>query len=274
MKPLSSKLKVRTVVQFTVVLIFLIPVVWMVLAAIHPTGTALPKNLQIIPSAISAGNFGRVLNLLPFGRFALNSLLVVALAVPLTLLISSWAGFGMARLPRRSQRRWLILSLAVLMIPGVALWSTRFIIFRQLGWLDSIWSLIAPAWMGTSPFFILMFYRAFRRVPAGIYDAARIDGAGVLRTWGMVALPIARPTAIGVALLSFAFYWGDFISPLLYLSSESHYTLPVAFQMLQQLNRTDWPLLMAAAVLTMLFPVLLFLLVQPYFSRIGSGRGR
>jgi multiple sugar transport system permease protein len=156
----------------------------------------------------------------------------------------------------------------------MALWSSRFIIFRQLGWLDSIWALIAPAWMGTSPFFILMFYRAFRRVPAGIYDAARIDGAGVLRTWSQVALPIARPTAVGVALLSFVFYWGDFISPFLYLRSESRYTLPVALQLLQQMNRSDWPLLMAAAVLTALFPVLLFLLAQPYFTRIGSGHDR
>jgi multiple sugar transport system permease protein len=67
------------------------------------------------------------------------------------------------------------------------------------------------------------------------------------------------------------FYWGDFISPLLYLRSESHYTLPVALQLLQQMNRSDWPLLMAAAVLTALFPILLFLLAQPYFNRIGSG---
>lgn len=169
----------------------------------------------------------------------------------------------MARLPRRSQQRWLILSLAVLMVPGMALWSSRFIIYRQLGWLDSIWAFIAPAWMGTSPFFILMFYRAFHRVPSGIYDAARIDGAGVLRTWSQVALPIARPTAIGMALQSFVFYWGDFIGPLLYLRSESHYTLPGALQLLQQINRSDWPLLTAAAVLIALFPILLLLLALP-----------
>jgi multiple sugar transport system permease protein len=126
--------------------------------------------------------------------------------------------------------------------------------------------------MGTSPFFILMFYRAFRRVPGAIYDSARIDGAGVIRTWGLVALPIARPTVIGVALLSFVLYWGDFASPLLYLNNESGYTLPVGLQFLQQMNRSDWPLLMAAAVLTMLIPVLLFLALQPYFSRVGHGR--
>jgi multiple sugar transport system permease protein len=191
MKPLSSRIRAKSIVQLAIVMIFLLPILWMILAALRPPGSALPKTLEIIPRAIDVGNFRRVFDLAPFGRFAVNSLLVVALAVPLTLLISSWAGFGMARLPRNDQRRWLVISLAALMVPGMALWSSRFVIFRQLGLLDSIWALIAPAWMGTSPFFILMFYRAFRRVPAGIYDAARIDGAGVLRTWSQVALPIA-----------------------------------------------------------------------------------
>jgi len=274
MKPLSSRISARSIVQIAVVLIFLLPVAWMVMAALQPPGTALPTKLQDLPMAVSGSNFGRVFKVVPFGRYTLNSLLVVVLAVPLTLLISSWAGFAMARLPRPSQRRWLILSLAVLMVPGVALWSTRFIIYRQLGWLDSIWALIAPALMGTSPFFILMFYRAFRRIPAAIYDSARIDGAGVLRTWSSVALPVARPTAVAVAILSFVLYWGDFISPLLYLSSEQRYTLPIALQLLQQLNRSDWPLLLAAAVLTMAIPVLLFMLAQPYFSRVGNEPGK
>ncbi len=272
MKRLSSRLSVKSVAQAVMVVVFLLPIIWMVSGAIRPPGTSLAADLQLLPESITLGNFGRVFNLIPFGRYTANSLLVVGIAVPITLLVSSWAGFAMARLPLKSQRRWLVLSLAVLMIPGMALWSTRFLVYRQLGWLDSIWALIAPAWMGTSPFFILMFYRAFRRVPGAIYDSARIDGAGVIRTWGLVALPIARPTVIGVALLSFVLYWGDFASPLLYLNNESGYTLPVGLQFLQQMNRSDWPLMMAAAVLTMLIPVLLFLALQPYFSRVGHGR--
>ena len=156
------------------------------------------------------------------------------------------------------------------MVPGIALWSTRFLIFRELGWYDTVWALIAPAWMGTSPFYVLMFYRAFRRIPTALYDAARLDGAGVWGTWSLVAFPLARPTVIGVALLSFVFYWSDFISPLLYLRSEKNYTLPIALQFIQQLNRSDWPLLMAAAVIATAIPVLLFLLFQPYFGRLGT----
>ncbi len=249
----------------------------MVLASLNPPGEPLPTTFRLLPARPTLAQYSRVFQLLPIGRYTFNSLLVVALAVPITLLVSSWAGLGMARLPRPSQRRWIVISLAVLMVPGMALWSTRFLIYRQLGWYDSVWALIAPAWMGTSPFFVLMFYRAFRRIPGAIYDAARLDGAGVLGTWWLVALPHARTTAVAVALLTFVFYWGDFVSPLLYLRAGDNYTLPVALQTLQQLSRTDWATMLAAAVWTMLVPVALFVLLQPFINRWGQGvhaRGR
>jgi multiple sugar transport system permease protein len=254
--------------RLVVTAVFLLPLIWLVTAALHPVGRPLPTTLSF-SLEFTLENFRRVWNLVPLGRFTLNSLLVVGLAVPVTLITSSWAGFGMAQLPQASQRRWIVLSLAVLMVPGVALWASRFLLYTRLGWYDSILVLIAPAIMGSSPFFVLMFYRAFRRIPTAIYEAARLEGAGVLTSWRQVGLPIARPTTIAVALLSFMLYWGDFVSPLLYLRSESRYTLPIALQLLQQLTASDWPLLMAGAVLATLIPVGLFLLLQPYFARIG-----
>ncbi|MEW5989139.1 MAG: carbohydrate ABC transporter permease [Chloroflexota bacterium] len=247
--------------------VFLLPLLWMVAAALHPPGAPLPQTLRLLPAALSLANFGRVWELAPIGRFTLNSLLVVGLAVPLTLVTASWAGLGMARLPRASQRRWVVLSLAVLMVPSMALWMPRFFLYKALGWQDSLLALIAPAWMGSSPFYVLMFYRAFRRIPAALYDAARLDGAGILQTWARVALPIARPTAAGVALLTFILYWGDFTTPLLYLRTERYYTLPIALQLLQQMSPSDWPLLMAAAVWATAIPVALFLVAQLYFTR-------
>ena len=175
---MSSKRLAGTLLRLFVVMIFLLPLVWMVLASLNPPGEPLPTTFRLLPARPTLAQYSRVFQLLPIGRYTFNSLLVVALAVPITLLVSSWAGLGMARLPRPSQRRWIVISLAVLMVPGMALWSTRFLIYRQLGWYDSVWALIAPAWMGTSPFFVLMFYRAFRRIPGAIYDAARLDGAG------------------------------------------------------------------------------------------------
>ncbi|MCA9899911.1 MAG: carbohydrate ABC transporter permease [Ardenticatenaceae bacterium] len=267
-----SKLEIgdwRFWARLAVAVIFLLPIFWLITAALHPVGRPLPTTLS--PSLeLTLANFRRVWQLVPMGRFMLNSLLVVSLAVPITLVTSSWAGFGMAQLPKASQRRWIVLSLAVLMVPGVALWASRFFIYTRLGLYDTILALIAPAFMGSSPFFVLMFYRAFRRIPTAIYEAARLEGAGVLASWWQIGLPIARPTAVGVALLTFVLYWGDFVSPLLYLRSQSRYTLPIALQLLQQLTASDWPLLMAGVMLATMIPIGLFLLLQPYFARMGS----
>lgn len=257
----------RSVAVAVVVVVFLLPLVWMVAAAFHPRGVPLPTTLRLLPESLSWDNFRRVLTIAPFGRFTLNSLLVTAIAVPLTVLTGSWAGFAVSQLPRRDQRRWVVVSLMVLMVPGIALWSTRFLVFKWLGILDSVWALVAPAWMGSSPFFVLMFYRAFRRIPRAVYDAALLDGAGVLATWRRVALPIARPTVVGVAFLSFVLYWGDFVAPLLYISDARRQTLPVALQLLQQMSRSDWPLLMAGAVYAALIPLLLFVLIMVWLGR-------
>lgn len=263
--------RLRFTLRILVALLFLMPLFWMVTTAFHPPGSPLPTSLQLWPGEPTARNFSRVWTLVPMGRFMLNSVVVVAVAVPLTIVVGSWAGLGMARLPQSAQRRWVVLSLAILMVPGIALWSTRFFLFRRLGLLNTPGALIAPALIATSPFYVLMFYRAFRRIPAALYDAAQLESSSVLQLWHSVAMPLARPTTLGVAVLSFVFYWGDFISPLLYLSSERNYTLPVALQTLQQMDRSDWPLLMAAAVLATAVPVALFLLVQPYFARLSQG---
>ena len=267
MKHLSFNWSGRSLIRFMAALLFLLPLLWMVTASLNPQGAALPTSFQLLPSKPTLANYGRIFQLLPIGKYTLNSILVAGLALPISLVISSWAGLGMARLSRPAQRRWVVICLAVLMVPSIALWSTRFILYRYIGWYDSIWALVAPAWMGTSPFFVLMFYRAFRRIPAAIYDAARLDGAGVILTWWSITMPMARSTTIAVALLTFVVYWGDFISPLLYIRSENLTTLPVALRSLQQMSRSDWPLMLAGAVWTMLVPILLFLLIQPIINR-------
>ncbi|RMG94699.1 MAG: carbohydrate ABC transporter permease [Chloroflexi bacterium] len=269
MRHLLSKERWILILRLGTTAVFLLPLFWMLLTALHPPGTPLPQSLNLWPNTPTLNNFIRIWQIIPIGRFTLNSLLVSTIAIPLTLLISSWAGFSIAHLPPTSQRRWVLLSLALLMIPGIALWFTRFLLYRQLHWLNTYWALIVPAWMGTTPFYVLMFYRAFRRIPSAIYDAARLETSHAFQIWAYIAFPLARPTALGVSLLSLTFYWGDFLSPLLYLRTESLYTLPIAIQLLQQMAPSDWPLLMATAVYTSLIPVTLFLLTQPHFAHLN-----
>lgn len=251
----------------TLAVLFVLPFVWMIAASLRQPGLPPPRSIELIPNPITPGNYAQVFDLLPFGRYFLNSLSVVILAVPLTIVVASWAGFAMSQLPARSRQGLLALSIGLLLIPFSALWLTRFVLFNAIGLINSHAALIAPALTGTSPLFVLLFYWTYRRVPRELFESAQVEGAQALSIWWRVALPIALPTAAAVAMLAFVFYWSDFVSPLLYLKSQNLYTLPAGLQQLQQLDRTNWPLLMSGAVLMTMPPVLIFLIVQRYFLR-------
>lgn len=259
----------QTAVRLAAALLFLLPLWWLLVTSLTRSGGTL-LSAGFWPAEPTLDNYRRIWSLLPLGRYTLNSLRVALIAVPVTLLVASWAGLALSQLPRPSRRRWLLFSLALLMVPVPALWLPRFFLYRLVGWSGSFWALVAPAWMGASPFLVLVYYRAFSRLSPALFDAARIDGAGVLQLWWRVALPLVRPTTLGVALLAFLFFWGDFASPLLYLSGDEQFTLPVGLQLLQQLARADWPLLMAGAFWVALLPLLLFFLAQPWLRVDGS----
>ena len=141
----------------------------------------------------------------------------------------------------------VLVCVLLMLVPVTALWLARFILFVNLGVIDTIWPLVAPAIMGSSPLFVLLYYWSFRRIPNEQFDAAHLDGASALGLWHHVAMPQARAATVTVTVLAFIFYWSDFFSPLLYLKSEERYTLPVALQIMQQMDKTNWPLLMAGA---------------------------
>ncbi|MEM7331809.1 MAG: carbohydrate ABC transporter permease [Chloroflexota bacterium] len=259
----------RFLLRLLLTAVFLIPIFWMLMASLMAPGVPLPTTFRLIPDPVTLENYGRIWQIVPFGRFLLNSLLVVITAVPITIMTSSWAGFAMSQLPDARQKRLITLSLLILMVPSIALWTTRFMLYRWLGILDTRLALILPAFMGSSPFFVLMYYRAFRRISKPIFEASRLEGATVFESWRYIGMPQIYSTTLGVGILSFILYWGDFNSPLLYLSDQSKYTLPLALQLLQQLNRSDWPLLMTGSVLVTAVPLVLFIIILPLFRNIN-----
>lgn len=253
--------------------LFLLPLVWMVAASLRQRGLAPPREIEWVPNPIVLDNYPAVLSLLPMWDYFFNSLKVVALAVPLTILTASWAGFAMSQLAPRT-RGWLIaISLATMMVPVTAIWIPRFLVYKWMGVLDTLWALILPAVMGTSPFYVLLFYWAFARIPRELFEAARLEGAGAFRVWAMVGMPLVRPAITAVGVLSFVLYWSNFLDPLLYLSSQQNYTLPVALQALKQMLPTDFPVMMAGAVLITLPIIVMFLLAQRYFLEETRGAG-
>ncbi len=257
-----------------VAVLFLLPLLWMITASLRGPGLPPPRSIEWLPTSPSPANYGGVFELLPFGRYLLNSLAVVALALPLTIVTASAAGFAMAQLERGSRAALVVLSVALLLVPVTALWLTRFLLFSWVGLTDSLLALVVPALAGSSPLFVLLYYWTFRRAQPGIFEMAHLDGAGVFTVWRRIALPNALPTTIAVAVLTFILYWSDFISPLLYLRDQDLYTLPLGLRQLQQLDPTGWPVLMAGAVMLTLPAILFFLLVQHLFLGERGLRGR
>lgn len=256
---------IRPALSLAAALAFLLPFWWLVVISLRPPGLPPPLSIEWWPADPAWRNYRQLFDLVPLLRQAGNSLLVGLVAVPLTLITASWAGYAIANLSARIRHRLVVGAVLAMLVPVTALWLTRFVIFKSLGLMNSLGALIVPALGGTNPFYVLLFYWTFRRIPREVFEAARLEGAGHWTIWSRIALPLSRPTMVTVGVLSFSFYWSDLISPLLYLKSEANYTLPIGLSALQQMDVTDGPLLMAGAVVALLPIVVAFLVAHRFF---------
>lgn len=241
--------------------LFLLPLWFMVTGSLRPVGPP-PLGLELLPVDPTLEAYRRLPRLLPIGTYLRNSALVVSMAVPLTVLVASLAGFGIRLLPPRRRRTAVLATVVVLLVPVTAVWATRFEVFRLLGAIDTFVPLVAPALIATSPLYVLLYAWAFGGMTDSQIGAARLEGAGWLAIWWRLALPQVRPATLAVGVLAFAFHWANFIDPLLYLNRQELFTLPLGLQFLRLLNPTDWPLLMAGAVVVTVPAVAAFLLAH------------
>ncbi|MDQ3963038.1 MAG: carbohydrate ABC transporter permease [Actinomycetota bacterium] len=262
------KLSWRTVGIALFSIAFLLPVFFMFSGSLRTPGLAPPDGFEWLPDQAEWSNYRNVFYLVPLARATLNSGIVALMAVPITVLVGSWAGFAIVTSPRNVARRLIALSLVALIIPVSALWVPRFVIFRWLELIDTPWVLALPALMATTPFFVLLFAIAYWRIPKQLFEAAELEGASPLRVWWRVAFPLGRSATFAVAMLALVWHWSNFIDPLLYVTSESNATLPLALRALQSLEPTNYPLLMAGAAIATVVPLIAFAVAQrALFSR-------
>jgi multiple sugar transport system permease protein len=259
----------RQIAAGAISLAFLLPLAFMVAGSLRRPGLPPPRTPELVPADPSLEAYRQAFDLVDLARYTANSLLVAALVVPVSVLVASWAGFAMTRLPERHARALVAASLVALMVPLTALLVPRFAIFRALGLTDTYWPLIAPALIGFSPFYVLLFYWSFRRVPRELVEAARLEGLSPLRTWWRVAMPLVRPVTTAVALLAFVFSWGNFLEPLVYVFDERLFTLPLGLRSLAQLDRHNFPVLLAGSVAATLPVLVAFVYLQRFFLAEG-----
>ncbi len=245
--------------------VFILPLFWVLVASLRQPGLPPPNTIQWWPSEPYWQNYQTIFEIVPLLRYLKNSLIVVGVAVPITLLIASLGGFGISQLPDQPRRNLVYMSVALLIVPAAAVWLYRFQIIRWLGLLDTLWALILPAFAGSNTLFVLLFYWTFRRIPDDMFEAARLDGATAVTVWWRLAMPLSRPTIVAVTVLTFVMYWSDFTSPVLFIFNPQNYTMPVGLQILNQLDRTNWPILLAAAAFMATPVIIMFLMLQRFF---------
>ncbi|HWN23035.1 MAG TPA: carbohydrate ABC transporter permease [Gaiellaceae bacterium] len=244
---------------------FALPLLFMVTGSLREPQLPPPRTPQLVPEPLGLASYDRAFDLVDLGRYALNSMLVAAMVAPLSVLVASLAGFALLGLSRRVTRLVVAASVFALMIPATALIVPRFTLFRALGVTDTYVPLVAPALLATSPIYVLLFAWAFRRLPADLYDACRLADMSPLAIWWRMAMPLVRPVAVGVGVLAFVISWGNFLDPLVYLYDPDLYTLPLGLRALAELDRTDYPVLLAGAVVATAPVVAVFLVAQRWF---------
>ena len=250
----------RHVVPLLVVAVFLLPLWYLVSGALRPLGLPPVPGAALIPRQVSLESFRSINQYLPLTTFLWNSVVIAAVAVPLSVAVAALAGFGIRTLRPGAARRATIATVVVMLVPASALWATRFQVFDSIGLSTSPLAVMAPALLAGSPLYALLYAWAFSGVADEQLWAARLDGARELTVWWRIALPQVRPTTLAVSVLAFSLHWSNFIDPLLYLQGMDEFTLSLGIRFLQLLNPTDFPLLMAAALLFTL-PVIVALVV-------------
>jgi multiple sugar transport system permease protein len=251
-----------------------LPLVWMFAASFMPTGEATTYPPRLIPSRITLLHYQELFTRLNLGRAFLNSALVASAVTLISLLFNSMAGYAFAKLRFQGRDRLFAVLVAALAIPVQVSMLPLFLLMKSMGLVNTYWGVIIPGMATIFGIFLIKQYMV--TLPQDLLDAARIDGASEWRIYWTVILPLARPVLVTLAIFSFMSSWNDFMWPLIVLTDDSRYTLPVAVANLVGEHVQDVELMMAGSVLTVMPVLVLFLALQRQYIAgltVGSVKG-
>ncbi len=248
-------------------IIFLFPLFWMLITAFKTQGDILRFPPTMWPNPITLGNFTRAFTALPFGRFFLNSLVIVILNTLGTVISSALIGYGFAQYRAPGSTVLFFIVLATLALPNEVTLIPVFLLFKRLGWINTILPLVVPAFFGNS-YFIFLFRQYFRSIHRDLIDASVVDGASEFGTFWYIAVPLSAPVFATVIVFNFLWNWNDFFTPLVYLQKLENMTVAVGLSYFRGEAGTDWGALMAASLVSILPVLVLFLVAQ---KRITQG---
>lgn len=266
----TSRRRATTVVAFILMLAgaltMVIPFLWMLSTALKDSKSVFEFPPQWIPDPIDWHNFVEVWQIIPLERGLLNSAIVTVAVVVIGTLSSTMAAFAFAKLDLPHKNALFIALLAMMMIPFVVVIIPQFLMYSRIGWIDTLLPLIVPGALGNVA--MIFFLRQYMSgISFELMDAARIDGAGIPRTYWSIFLPLCGPAIAGNVIIVFMASWNDYLGPLLFTSSPENSTVQLVIAQLTSYysEQTDFPIVMAASLIAVLPVVILFIAAQRYF---------
>lgn len=245
---------------------FLAPLAWVISTSLKLPGEVFITPIQWIPKNPRWANYAEIFTYLPFQRFILNSFFLALMESAGAVISSTVIAYGLARIRWRGRDAVFTLVIATMMLPGVVTLIPVFVMFRQIDWVGTFYPLWVPAWFGNA-FFIFLMRQYMTTIPYELDEAARIDGASHLRTLWQVVVPLCGPAIATVAIFSVLGAYNSFMLPRIYISQTSMYTIQLGLELFRGRFGNFWHLVMAASMISILPPIILFFLAQKYFVR-------
>jgi multiple sugar transport system permease protein len=245
-------------------IVFLLPFLWMVSTSLKVSSEVFAYPPSFLPSSFQWRNYLDGWTALPFNTFLRNSLIITCTNVVGNLLSCSLVAFGFARLRARGRGLLFLLVLGTMMIPNEVTMVPRFILFKELHWVNTLLPLTVPAWFGYA-FFIFLLRQFFMSIPHELDEAAYIDGASYFRIYWNIILPLSKPALGAVAIFAFIGNWNNLLDPLIYLRSQNLYTIALGLNLFLGQYVTVVNQLMAVSILALLPILIIFFFAQKVF---------
>jgi len=266
-----ARLKVRAkdlilyVLLILLSIVYLLPLYWMISTSLKQTGSEMVIPPQWIPNPMVWSNYVDVFVQVPLTLYIRNSVTVTLTATLFGVLTASLAGYGFARVKFPGRNFLFTLCIASLMLPEIVTLIPEFILFRRVGWVNTFLPLIVPWSLAGSSFAVFLFRQYCLTIPLELDEAARVDGAGTIRIWWTIIVPLSKAVLATMAILSFIHHWNEFLRPLIYLGRPELRTLALGLRAFRGEYQLAWNYMMAVALI-MLIPILvLFFLAQRQF---------
>jgi multiple sugar transport system permease protein len=248
--------------------LFMSPFLWAISTSLKETSEIYSSPPTLLPRSPQWTTYLRVWELAPFARWVLNSVVIVVASTLGTVLTASLVAYSLGRFRYRGRDVLFAVTLGTMMLPAQVTLIPQYVLFHRLGWVNTSLPLWVPAWFGGSAFFIFLMRQFIRTLPRQLDEAAVIDGAGFVRIYWSILMPLCRPALTTLTIFSAIEHWNDFLGPLVYLNSPDKFTVALGLNAFQAVSDMKYPqeyLLMAASVMTIIPAIVVFFCSQRYF---------